>query len=176
MGIIMKKVLAVILSVAVVCFAFAGCSSKDEESTEVITTEAVVETQDAKIKESDAINFIKDSYTAEELGLADIEENYSFMVSGNGIEIDGVKYIRVNANVMTLSDVTADDGGPTYNFRAVGEYFISFDGEKVLMKDRDSGEYIELENRYDEYKSKSEAAQTQAQTEAKAEQDSTEKE
>lgn len=161
----MKKALVVVLSFLMVCSVFAACSAdnKDDEDSKktTVTTAAVIETQEAVIKESDAINFIKNAYTEEELGLADVEKDYSLMVASSGVEVEGKKYIKVAANVMSQSDVTTDEGKPTYNFTAVGEYYISFDGKTVLMKDMKSGKLKELDNRYDEYKSKGDGTQTE---------------
>lgn len=155
----MKKFLSIILSVLIIGLAFSACSSESDETESEntdVSASTVIETEKAVIKESDAINFIKNSYTDEELGLSDVENDYSLMVAENGVEIEGKNYIKVAANVMTQSDVTTDGGKPTYNFTAVGEYYISFDGKTVLMKDMNTGEYKELENRYEDYKSKGE--------------------
>lgn len=155
----MKKALGVFLSLIVIGTVFAGCSGEEETETTSTTVANTIVTEEAVIKESDAINFIRTAYTEEELGLSEVKDEYSFMVAGSGVEIDGEKYIKVAANVMSQSDVTTDDGQPTFNFEAVGEYYISFDGEKILMKDMKSGEYKTLDNKYDEYKSKGETTQ-----------------
>lgn len=169
----MKKVLAIVLSVFMVSSVFVACSkgNDDKKTTTTapapITQEAAtktIETQKAVIKESDAINFIRASYTDEELGLADVEKDYSLMVSSSGVDIDGTKYIKVAANVMSKSDVTTEDGKPTYNFEAVGEYYISFDGKTVMMKDMKTGKYKKLENRYDAYKAKGDTAKSEKET------------
>lgn len=157
----MKKLFAIALSLIMIICVFAGCSSTtEEESTSSESTSVTVQnpTDDAVIKESDAINFIKEAYTAEELGLDDVDEEYSFMVASSGVEIDDAYYIKVAANIMEESDVTSDDGKTTYSLTPVGEYYISYDGETVLMKDLDTDEYTKLENRYQDYKEKSEDA------------------
>ena len=164
----MKKLLAVILSVLMIGCVFAACSSSDEtettsgekdtSATSSVSTTKTIETENAAIKDSDAINFIKNAYTEEELGLADVKDSYTFMVSKSGVYVEGVKYIKVAANVMTQSDVTTDEGKATYSFEAVGEYYISYDGKTVLKKDMKTGKYEKLENRYDDYKSKGETA------------------
>ncbi len=167
----MKKVLAIVLSVLMVCSVFAACSAggKDDESSTnnntTVSTTKVIETEKAVIKDNDAINYIRDSYSEKELGLADVDKDYSLMVASNGVDIDGKQYVKVAANVMSKSDVTSDDGETTYRFTAVGEYYISFDGQTVLMKDMKTGEYKELESRYDDYKSKGETVHTETEKE-----------
>lgn len=88
------------------------------------------------------------------------------MVASNGVDIDGEKYIKVVANVIVRNDTTNEDGKETFSMETVGEYFISFDAKTILMKDRESGEYVELENRYDEFKEKNQST-SQATTENK---------
>ncbi len=151
----MKKILAVLIAVMIICTAFAGCSGKSNSDT---TNPNAIPTEGAKINESDAITFFEESYTAEELGLADVEEEYSLMVSSLGVEIDGKKYVKVAANVKTLSSVTTPEGKSTFQLKEIGAYFISFDGKKVLMENKETGEYVELENRYEEFSSRSESA------------------
>lgn len=151
----MKKILAVLMAVMMICAAFAGCSVKsgsDADNPNAIPTEG------AKINEGDAITFFEEAYTPEELGLADVEENYSFMVNTLGTEIDGKKYVKVAANVTIQSDVTTPEGKSTFKLKEIGAYFISFDGKKVLMQNKETGEYVELENRYEEFSAKSESA------------------
>lgn len=174
----MKKVLVFLTAAVLIISVFTACSAKNESESSTQTTVATIPTKKALIKESDAINFIKNSYTEEELGLADVKEDYSLMISSSGKDIDGEKYVVIAANVMSQSDVTTDDGKPTYSFEMVGEYCISFDGKTVLMKDMKTGEYNELDNRYDEYKSKGETSatsKTEKSTEKSDDQKSTEK-
>lgn len=161
----MKKVLAIILSVLIIGSVFVACSSKkDDDSSKASSTTAVIETEQAIIKDADALDYIENAYTKEELGLDKVEDDYSFMVAGSGVDIDGKKYVKVAANVMSRSDVTTDDGKPTYKLTPVGEYYISFDGKTVLMKNMETGEYSKLKNRYDDYKSKGETIQTEAES------------
>lgn len=148
-----KKLISVLLACALMCLVFAGCSSDKDGETNVSTS--AVTTEGAKIKEADAINYIKDSYTAEELGLADMKDDYSFMVASSGVEYKGDNYIKVVANVVTQNeDITSKDGGKTFSMKTVGEYLISFDGDKVLMKDMNTNEYKKLENRVPDYSAK----------------------
>lgn len=172
MVIVMKKALAIILSVLMLGSIFVACSAdtdtdketdtkKESSSSVAVSTTKVIETEQAVVKESDAIHFIEDSYTAKELGLDKVEDDYSFMVGGSGVEIDGKKYVKIAANVMSQSDVTTEDGKPTYKLTPVGEYYVSFDGKTVLMKDMETNKYKKLENRYDDYKEKGETVQAE---------------
>ncbi len=142
----MKKLIAVLLCVITVCTAFAACSKggKDadkttasKESTTAITTD------DAKIAENDAISLIE-SYSDEELGLTKKQrEECSFMVAGSGVEIDKEYYINVIATVKT-EHKDKKTGEITYTFDDKGNYYISYDGKKILSKDPKSGKYSEM--------------------------------
>ena len=101
------------------------------------------------------MNFIKTSYTAEELGLGDEKRDYTFLVASNGVEIDGDKYVKVVANVIIKKDVTSENGKDSFTMETLGEYYISFDGKKVLMKDMKTNDFSSLENRFEEYQEKS---------------------
>lgn len=157
----MKKLLAVLLAVITIGCVFVACSKADnkkETTTKSESTSFTVQnpTDKAKNKDKDAIDFIKNAYTPEELGLDKVKEKYSFMISSNGEKIDKKEYVKVAANVMKKNSEKNADGKETYSLTPVGEYYISFDGQDVLMKDLKSGEYKKLENRYKDYKSKSE--------------------
>lgn len=81
------------------------------------------------------------------------------MVSSNGVYYDGDNYVKVVANVVTQNeDVTSEGGGKTFSMKAVGEYLISYDCQKVLIKKMDDNTYSELENRISEYESQSKQA------------------
>ena len=89
----MKKLLAVLLAVITVGCVFVACSKADdkkETTTKSESTSFTVQnpTDKAKIKDKDAIDFIKNAYTPEELGLDKVKEKYSFMISSNGEKID----------------------------------------------------------------------------------------
>lgn len=144
------------MSVVALVTVFSACSAKEETETTSSTAVGEVPTQEAVVKEADAVNFIEQSYTKEELGLDKVEKDYSMMVASNGVDIDGDKYVKVVANVIVRNDTTNEEGKETFSMETMGEYFISFDAETVLMKDRQSGEYVELENRYDDFVAKSE--------------------
>lgn len=133
---------------------FTACSKAEPDTENKAYTASTMPTEEAKIKGADAINFIEQSYTKEELGLDKVDKDYSFMVSSNGVEIDGEKYIKVVANFVVKKDVTTKDGKDTFNIETVGAYYISYDGEKVLKQDMDTLEYTELENKYPDYSAK----------------------
>ena len=157
----MKKFLAVLLAAVTVACMFVACSKADDKNTTQSTTASVENATDkAKIKDSDAINFIKTSYTKKELGLDKVKEKYDFMISQNGVKIGKKQYVKVAANIMKKNDTTPKDGKQTYSLTPVGEYYISFDGDEVLMKDLKSGKYKKLENRYQDYSAKGQTAQS----------------
>jgi uncharacterized protein (UPF0333 family) len=157
----MKKFLAVLLAAVTVACMFVACSKADDKNTTQSTTASVENATDkAKIKDSDAINFIKTSYTKKELGLDKVKEKYDFMISQNGVKIGKKQYVKVAANIMKKNDTTSKDGKQTYSLTPVGEYYISFDGNEVLMKDLKSGKYKKLENRYQDYSAKGQTAQS----------------
>lgn len=157
----MKKFLAVLLAAVTVACMFVACSKADDKNTTQSTTASVENATDkAKIKNSDAINFIKTSYTKKELGLDKVKEKYDFMISQNGVKIGKKQYVKVAANIMKKNDTTSKDGKQTYSLTPVGEYYISFDGDEVLMKDLKSGKYKKLENRYQDYSAKGQTAQS----------------
>lgn len=157
----MKKFLAVLLAAVTVACMFVACSKADDKNTTQSTTASVENATDkAKIKDSDAINFIKTSYTKKELGLDKVKEKYDFMISQNGVKIGKKQYVKIAANIMKKNDTTSKDGKQTYSLTPVGEYYISFDGDEVLMKDLKSGKYKKLENRYQDYSAKGQASQS----------------
>ncbi len=157
----MKKFLAVLLAAVTVACMFVACSKADDKNTTQSTTASIENATDkAKIKDSDAINFIKTSYTKKELGLDKVKEKYDFMISQNGVKIGKKQYVKVAANIMKKNDTTSKDGKQTYSLTPVGEYYISFDGDEVLMKDLKSGKYEKLENRYQDYSAKGQTAQS----------------
>jgi uncharacterized protein (UPF0333 family) len=157
----MKKFLAVLLAAVTVACMFVACSKADDKNTTQSTTASVENATDkAKIKDSDAIKFIKTSYTKKELGLDKVKEKYDFMISQNGVKIGKKQYVKVAANIMKKNDTTSKDGKQTYSLTPVGEYYISFDGDEVLMKDLKSGKYEKLENRYQDYSAKGQTAQS----------------
>ena len=157
----MKKFLAVLLAAVTVACMFVACSKADDKNTTQSTTASVENATDkAKIKDSDAINFIKTSYTKKELGLDKVKEKYDFMISQNGVKIGKKQYVKVAANIMKKNDTTSKDGKQTYSLTPVRESYISLDGDEALMKDLKRGKYEKLENRYQDYSAKGQTAQS----------------
>ena len=157
----MKKFLAVLLTAVTVACMFVACSKADDKNTTQSTTASVENATDkAKIKDQDAIKFIQNAYTKKELGLDKVKEKYDFMISQNGVKIGKKQYVKVAANIMKKNNTTSKDGKQTYSLTPVGEYYISFDGDEVLMKDLKSGKYKKLENRYQDYSAKGQTAQS----------------
>lgn len=153
----MKKFVSILLAAAMLLVVLVGCSANknEEDNNESTLPAGQVTTADAKIKDSDAISYIKNSYTVEELGLQDVTEDYSIMVASNGYEHDGGYYVKVVANIVTQNEgSTSEDGAKTFSMKTVGEYLISFDGKEVLKKNMETNEYSEMENRVADYSAK----------------------
>lgn len=125
----MKRIYALILTLCILLSLY-GCNgtTKNETGSTEISTLNQLPTDEAKIKDNDAIKLIK-SYSNVELGLDDeTAEQCSFMVQNDGTVIDNEKYVKVVAVIETKND------NDTYSFDTKGEYFISFDGDTVLKK------------------------------------------
>lgn len=134
-----QKAVAIILGACTICsvLTFTACSKQDATKEE-----SVIVTEKAKIKDSDAINYIE-SYSSKQLGLTeDNRAKCSFMVASDGEEIDGKKYIKIIAAIK--NEQKGDDGKTTYTFDTKGEYFISFNGDEVLKKNGDAYSKLEL--------------------------------
>lgn len=151
----MKKFSAIFFALLMFALAFAGCSSNDEKPI----PEGQITTEGARLTGNDAIAYIRDSYTIEELGLENVKDDYKLMVNNNGIVYDDENYIKVVANVISENEgVTAEDGSQTYSLTPVGEYLIAFDCSKVLKKNMDAeNEYTKLENKTADYSAKGES-------------------
>lgn len=153
----MKKVLAIIICLAIAVCAFTACSSKKsdkEKTTEKTTASSQMTTDTAVIKEADAINLIE-SYSDKELGLsAKDRKKASFMVAGEGVKIEGENYIEV---VATVKKEHKDGDNTTYTFDHLGMYYIRYDGKKILKKDMKS-----KEDKYSEMKVKAVPSTTTA--------------
>lgn len=133
-----KKFAAVILAVLAVVFSFTACSSQNEENKETSTSE--ITTSDAVVKDADAISLIK-TYTAEELGLEGSLDDYKIMVASSGENIENDYYIKVIAAKVSDPD---EDG--SVHIDTYGQYYISFDGEKILVYNKDTQEYTPMED------------------------------
>ena len=147
----MKKVFAILISLVVICSAFAACSKpqKDQPTTvpETVTAKQVdkTTTDTAKIKNADAANLIK-SYSAKQLSLTDKEKKEcSFLTNDSGVKIGDDYYISVIA-AYKISE-KGEDGKTYIKFDHRGEYYIRYDGKKILKKNMDNkekDEYTEL--------------------------------
>ena len=140
----MKKILVLILCLSVAFGAFTACSKGETDKKET-TTKASNEmtTDSAVIKEADAINLIE-SYSDKELGVtAKQRKEASFMVASDGTKIDNKNYIQV---IATIKEEHKDGDKVTYTFNNLGEYYIRYDGKKIMRKDMDStdAKYIDM--------------------------------
>ncbi len=141
----MKKVLIFVICAAITVCAFSACSKNDknEASSTASKTTTGITTDDAVIKEADAINLIQ-SYSDKELGLTAKErKKVSFMVASNGMKIDGEYYIEV---VATIKNEHKNGDEVSYTFDHLGMYYIRYDGKKVMRKNMKSekDEYIDM--------------------------------
>ena len=146
----MKKVFAVIICALVIFSAFAACSKPSKDQPTTVTSQTVKQVEKtttdlAKIKNADAANLIK-SYSAKELSLTEEEKKEcSFLTNDSGMKIGDDYYICVIAAYMNS---TKGEDGKTYTtFDHRGEYYIRYDGKKILkknMKNKEKDEYSEL--------------------------------
>lgn len=152
-----KKISAIVLAVMIVTFVFAACSSNNKEETS--TTAPVITTDSAVIKDADAISLIK-TYTAEELGLDGSLDDYKIMVASSGEEIEGKFYVKVIA-----AKVSEPDEKGSVNIDTYGQYFISYDGETILVYDDVNKAYNPMTDVHDVpvTQASSELAQEQAE-------------
>lgn len=133
----MKRIILLLLCAGVMLGAFSACAKSGGEDCTTLPNGAEVSTDNAQVKENDAIDLIK-AYSNEELGLDDeTAEKCSFLVQGSGEVVNGNNYVKVVA----AEKKEADDG--TYTFDVKGEYYISFDGNTVLKKVNDNYEKLE---------------------------------
>lgn len=141
----MKKIIPIILCVCMVATGLVACSSnkKEDETTAPTTQSNVITTDDAKITEADAINYIQ-SYSAKELGLKEEEmKDLKFMVANSGEKVEDEYFVKVIATVAT-EHKDEETGKSTFTFDNKGEYYIRYDAKKVLSRDVKTGEYKEL--------------------------------
>ena len=156
----MKRILSLIISLVLICTVLAGCSAKDtdkDNGNDIQPTDntAIVPTDDATVKDSNAIQYIESNFSREELGLDKIGDDYKLMVSSNGVKYDGERYVKVVAGVMSENEgVTTDDGKKTYSLNTVAEFLISFDGKTVLKKAEGENDYTKLKSKTPDYSAK----------------------
>lgn len=133
----MKRILLLLLCAGVMFGAFSACAKSDGEDCTAVSDGTEVSTDEAQIKDSEAIDLVK-SFSNDELGLDDeTAGKCSFLVQKNGEVIDGENYVKVIA-----AEKKEADGG-TYTFDIKGEYYISFNGDTVLKKVNDNYEKLE---------------------------------
>lgn len=147
----MKKILTLVLcavlgiSVFTACSKEAGNQSPSDSTAPSIqkTTQAELPTEDAVIKEIDAINLIK-SYSDKELGLSkELRKECSFMVASSGVKIEKDLYIKV---VAVIKNEKKDEktGESSFQFDTKGEYYIRYDGKQILSKNLKDGKYTQM--------------------------------
>lgn len=134
------KIITLTLCVVLLVGAFSACTKNaSNNKTTVSTTESQnkksnkIDVADAKISENNAIQLVK-SYSSEELGLKN-KDDYKFLFSSGGVEIAKEKYVQVIAATVNNEDKNA------ITIDTKGEYYINFDGTKLLVKDMKTGEY-----------------------------------
>lgn len=146
----MKKILTLVLCIAITVCVFTACSKNggsdaesDSTSTSEKTTQTTIATEDAKIKEGDAIELIK-SYSDKELGLSkDVRKECSFLVASSGAKIEKDLYVKVVA-VIKHEKKDEKTGESSYQFDTKGEYYIRYDGKQILSKDMKTEKYSEM--------------------------------
>lgn len=159
----MKKITAVLLSVLISALLFTACSASDDTQTttsaDTLTTasddsgsdtsgasdvdvtyaDSDKDISEASLTESEAVDKVK-ALSAEQLGLEGSKDDYKFMVGTVGKLIDGKDYIEVIAAFVSEEN---EDG--TVDIDTKGTYYISYDGEELLIKDSSTGELREIE-------------------------------
>ena len=154
----MKKILAVIICIVICACVFAACSGKQSDAKNGDTTSAAVSEnvsgegttenprEGAVIDGADALNLIQ-SYSPEELSISKKDKKKaSFLLAEQPVEIEGEKYVKLTAAFKKES--VDKDGNTHVTFDHIGEYYISFDGKKMLKKDMSETEkdvYTEME-------------------------------
>lgn len=146
----MKKIVSLILCVVLAACVFTACSKTADKNAETeassttkATTQTTIATKDAKIKESDALSLIE-SYSAKELGLSkDLKKECSFMISNSGVKIEKDLYVKVVA-VIKHEKKNEKTGDISYQFDTKGEYYIRYDGKKILSKNLKTEKYTEM--------------------------------
>ena len=133
-----KKLITLLICVSVLSsiVVLSACSKQADTTQTEQSTAVQVPTDEAKIKNADAVSYIE-SYSNKELGLSDDDRaRCSFMVASDGEEINGKKYVKVIAAIK--HEHKDDNGKSTFTLETKGEFFISFDSNEVLKKNGDS--------------------------------------
>lgn len=132
----MKKtryIAVLLMLVAAVSVLFAACSGDD--STNITTDDAV-------IKEAQAVDLIE-SYSTAELGLPGAWSDYNFAGYNNsGVKVEDGEHDGYYVEVRIGNKIENDDG--TLDFDIVGHYLISYDGQTILKYDPENETYTPL--------------------------------
>ncbi len=132
-----RKIFAVMA--ALVFIVLAGCSANESaDETTTTTTPTQITTDNAVIKDADAVNLIK-SYSMEELGLEGSYDDYHFMVGSDGVKVENNYYIKVIAG-----KITENESDNTYKIDEIGQYFIRYDASEILVYDKENDEYTKM--------------------------------
>lgn len=161
----MKKILSVILCALICLCAFTACSSgtgnKDAEKntsavsdseqekidealsnagsqTDSAVQDSKTDFKEAAITEFEAVDKIK-AMSVERLGLSGKLDDYKIMVATVGKTIDGKDYFEVVASKVTEEK---DDG--SVNMETAGTYYVSYDGETVLYRNSETGDFTDI--------------------------------
>lgn len=120
--------------------ATESISSENYENAEnlVTTKKAEQPIEKAEITSAEACSKISEM-DIEKLGLKGKKEDYKFMVASEGRNIEGVDYIEVVAMQVIKEN---EDGSISTN--SAGDYFVSYDGTKMLIRDMTSGDFSDL--------------------------------
>ena len=133
-----KKLITLLICVSVLSsiVVLSACSKQADTTQTEQSTAVQVPTDEAKIKNADAVSYIE-SYSNKKIGLSDDDRaRCSFMVASDGENINGKKYVKVIAAIK--HEHKDDNGKSTFTLETKGEYFISFDSSEVLKKNGDS--------------------------------------
>lgn len=158
----MKKSIVSIIAIILTFSVFVACSAKTDNSQDTINekttvsengkvegttkiVENLVTTQIAKdpiekaeISGYEATQLIS-SKDAKVLGLEGSTKDYRFMLASEGKVIDNINYIEVLA---MINGEENKDG--SLNVTTAGDYFVSYDGKKILVRDLTTGEFSEI--------------------------------
>lgn len=161
----MKKIIISVIGILLISVVFAACSqisddaqniSDDSETTaaaqsqtfgdeknsadeDLITTQiAETPVEEAEISSSEASEIISEM-SLEKLGLEGDKSDYKFMVSTKGKTIEGTDYIEIIA-----SQVSEENEDGSISMETKGDYFISYDGKIMLVRDVKTGTFSEL--------------------------------
>lgn len=125
----MKKVMSIMLSVAVVCLMFTACSSnKKDDVIDVRQAQRLIQ-----------------SYTAEELGISEEDfQGAKFLRGDQTKEVDGVEYYEILVAKTIETGDTDDKGNKLYSILNNGVYYVTLDGKAAYSVNKDTNELTQL--------------------------------